>query len=50
MFLGSVRSLEDVKTQKNTILMQIPIGAFQFHAINSQINIQIKHNWVKNPN
>ena len=26
------------------------MGAFQCHAINYQINIQIKHNWVKNPN
>ena len=30
--------------------MTTPIGAFQCHAINNQINIQIKHNWVKNPN
>ena len=30
--------------------MTTPKRGFQCHAINNQINIQIKHDWVKNPN
>ena len=30
--------------------MTTPQRGFQCHAINNQINIQIKHDWVKNPN